>query len=77
MLTEKPLEPTDLFVVVDEHALKFLHQYRELEQQWMDAPDGSAESYALRDQLEPLRMKLVIWLNVAVARAEDAAAKGE
>lgn len=77
MSTEKPLEPNDLFVVVEDHALKLLHQYRELEQQWMDAPNGSPESQAFRDQLEPLRMKLVIWLNVAVARAEDAAAKGE
>lgn len=77
MSTEKPLEPTDLFVVVDEHAQKWLHQYRELEQQWLAAPSGTAESKALGAQLEPLRLKLVVWLNLAVARAEDAAAKGE
>lgn len=77
MLSEKPREPSDLFVVVEDHAMQLLRQYREVEQQWMDAPDGSAESRALAEQLKPLRMKLVIWLNTAVARAEDAAAKGE
>lgn len=74
---EHPLEPTDLYVVVEEHAMALLQQYRELEKQRLDAPNGSAEFQALSEQLHPLRMKLVIWLNVAVGRAEDAVAKGE
>lgn len=67
------LEKTPVPVTVERHALKLLHQYRELEQKWMDAKDGSLESTAMGQELELMRMKLVIWLNQAVARAEDAA----
>jgi hypothetical protein len=73
MELEKSPVPVTVSVTLERHALELVYRYREVEQKWLDAEDGSLESIAMWAEVELVRTKLAIWLNQAVARAEDAA----
>lgn len=60
-------------VILEGHTLERLRQYRELQRQWLSAEDGSAQSLALREQLNDVRSHLAAWLDVAVELQEKEA----
>ncbi|NWB63488.1 hypothetical protein [Pseudomonas sp. F1002] len=60
-------------VILEGHTLERLRQYRELQRAWLDAEDGSAQSLALREQLNDVRSHLAAWLDVAVELQEKGA----
>lgn len=60
-------------LVLEGHTLERLRHYRELQRQWLDAEDGSAQSLALREQLNDVRSHLAAWLDVAVELQEKGA----
>ncbi|AOE82490.1 hypothetical protein A7318_28005 (plasmid) [Pseudomonas lurida] len=60
-------------VILEGHTLERLRQYRDLQRAWLDAEDGSAQSLALREQLNDVRSHLAAWLDVAVEMQEKGA----